>query len=135
MYKRNLSVSEQNSVYGRGGKVSEVFCTLNDLLAEHSSANKLLQNKQKLFGSVKLFFREASKSFPISVSRQKSQFEYVVHSIGALVTETFKMLTYTIIVFYGGYVSLWFIWSILGAIVNPTKMLPLAATIITTVSF
>ena len=135
MLKRNLSISEQKREYGRGGKVSEVFCTLDDLLAEHSSASKLLQNKQNLFGSVKLFFREASKNFPISVSRQKSQFEYVFHSMGALVAEIFTILTYTIVVFYGGYISLWFVWSILGAIVNPTKMLPLAATIITTVSF
>ena len=135
MLHRNLSVSEQKSEYRRGARVSEVRCTLDDLLAEHSSANKLLRKKHIIFGAVRLFFREASKSFPISISREKTQFEYVFHSIGTLIVVIFVTLTYTIIVFYGGYVSLWFVWSILGAIVNPTKMLPLAATIIATVSF
>ena len=46
MLKRNLSISEQKREYGRGGKVSEVFCTLDDLLAEHSSASKLVKQAE-----------------------------------------------------------------------------------------
>ena len=112
--------------------INAVKITLASLLHEHS----IYQSKVDLETSpLKMILRTAEENNPLVLSREKGVYEGFVHACGASLQAVFYISSMSLLGIYLFYVTLVLVWFIIGAIVNPTQMLPFAATVVAVSTF
>eukprot|EP00945_MAST-04E_sp_MAST-4E-sp1_P007982 g7982.t1 len=103
----------------------------DELIKEHS----IHPDYEEVSSLLKMILRSADENNPILVSLEKNAYLQVLYCIGAVCHVLFTVVSNLLLALYAFYTTLVLEWLVLGAIVNPTQMLPFASTVVAVFTF